>query len=285
MGTLIPASQLRVYEPLASFPESERGQWAAYIESDLAPPAAWSYREAVPSGVAHVGLVVPVAGDHAYVRRVHGEWLVCPWTPQVSVLTGILAVHDSVPLELADGVAERETRWATSELQRLQRQRATLRDNVLTAAWHVPLRWLAAFEDAERILTAERPPARSRSGGRPRQRGAVRLRYETDLVTALARLERALSILTEAGMDEDLVEPVAELASWMGSFDADSLVELDYGELSGLIPAGELETDRSAGEIWACLEAMEVGDLDESRRRYSLLAAWWDQIRSIERSN
>jgi hypothetical protein len=30
---------------------------------------------------------------------------------------------------------------------------------------------------------------------------------------------------------------------------------------------------------------MELGDVEESRRRYSELAAWWEQIRSVERGN
>ena len=66
---------------------------------------------------------------------------------------------------------------------------------------------------------------------------------------------------------------------------ADSTLELDYWGLTGLLATEELEADRSAGEIWACLEAMELGDVDESRRRYSELAAWWEQIRSVERAN
>ncbi|GAC1367253.1 MAG: hypothetical protein NVSMB32_12130 [Actinomycetota bacterium] len=285
MGSVIPASQLRVYEPLASFCEEERLRWAEYIEADRSPPAAWSYREAFESGAGHVGLLVPVAGEHAYVRRVNGVWLVCPWSPQVSVLTGILAVHEAVPNELADSLREHETSWASTELARLQEAHPTPRDNVLTAAWHVPLRWLAAFDDAERIVTSERTSPKIRPSGPAREAGIVRLRYETDLVTAVARLDRALAILTEADMDDEVVEPVEELADWMRSFDPESAVELDYGSLSGLIPVGDLEADRSAGEIWACLEAMELGDVDESRRRYSLLATWWEQVRSIERTN
>lgn len=282
---MIPASQLRIYQPLASFPDDARRRWQRYIESDQTPPPTWSYREAVEPGGAHVGLLVPVAAEHAWVRRTHGTWLVCPWSPQVSVLTGILAVHETVPGELADAASEHEASWASAELARLQEDQAAPRDNVLTSAWHVPLRWLAAFDDAERILTAERPAPRNQQGRRAGQRGAVRLRYETDLATAHTRLERAVAILMDAGMDDVIVTPVAELAEWVGSFDPESTVELDYGGLADLIGTEDLENDRSAGEIWACLEAMELGDLDESRRRYSLLSAWWEQVRAVERSN
>jgi hypothetical protein len=232
-----------------------------------------------------VGLMYPVAGEHAYVRRVNGNWFVCPWSIQVSVLTGILAFRTTVPGIGDVLVPEDEADRASSELERLRRQNPGLRDNVATAAWHVPFRWLAAFDDAERILTAERGIPRVGPAGRAGQRGAVRVRYETELALAVTRLERARDILERGGMDESIVAPVAELAEWMSGFDPDSTLELDYWGLTGLLATEELEADRSAGEIWACLEAMELGDVDESRRRYSELAAWWEQVRAVERAN
>ena len=39
-GDMVPSSQLRVYEPLESFPEELRARWAAYIEADVAA-AVW----------------------------------------------------------------------------------------------------------------------------------------------------------------------------------------------------------------------------------------------------
>jgi hypothetical protein len=287
---MVPSSQLRVYEPLDSFPEDVRARWAAYIEADVALPMAWPYRQTIfasPGSLdGGVGLLYPVAGEHAFVRRVNGNWFVCPWSIQVSVLTGILAFRSAVPDDMAAIlVPEGEAERAALELERMRTENPALRDHVATAAWHVPFRWLAAFDDAERILTAERGGPRVGPAGRAGQRGAVRLRYETDLALAITRLRRAMDILEQGGMDESIVTPVSELAEWMSGFDADSQLELDYWGLAGLVSTEELEADRSAGEIWACLEAMELGDVDESRRRYSELAAWWEQVRAVERAN
>src|SRR2546423_14937893 len=81
MGAMVPSSQLRVYEPLESFPETERARWTAYIESDVALPTAWPYRQtsfhSPGSGNGAVGLMYPVAGEHAYGRRVNGHLVVC----------------------------------------------------------------------------------------------------------------------------------------------------------------------------------------------------------------
>jgi len=286
MGAMVPASQLRVYEPLESFPEDRRQRWARYIESGAPLPVSWPYREAAHEGLGHVGLLYPVPGEHAYVRRLNGGWLVCPWDNRVGVLTGILDFRGAAPAGVADVlVPGPEAARAAVELERLRRENPGVRDNVVTAAWQVPFRWLAAFDDAERILTSERPSPKLGPLNRAGDRGAVRLRYETDLSLGVARLRRARDILDEAGMDESIVMPVAELADWMAGFDADSTVELDYWSLTGLIPVEDLETDRSAGEISACLEAMELGDIEESRQRYSALATWWEQVRSVERTN
>src|SRR3989440_8231301 len=265
MDAMVPASQLRVYEPLDSFPEEERRRWARYIEADAPLPRAWSYCETTFHGPGHVGLIYPVSGDHAYVRRVHGQWLVCPWSVQVGGLTGVLSFGSAVSAGVAHVlVPDTEAARAASEIERLRRENPAARDNVAIAAWHVPFRWLAAFDDTERILTAERPSARLGPASLAGERGAVRIRYETDLALGVTRLRRAHDILDEAGLDKTIVTPVGELADWMSGFDADSILELDYWGLSSLVSVEDLEADRSAGEIWACLEAMELGDVDES---------------------
>jgi hypothetical protein len=275
--SMVPASQLRVYEPLAAFPEELRCRWAAALDAGSPGARPRSYRDTGASGL--VGLLYPVEADHASVRRVNGEAVACPISVRMGVLAGILACQDG-PDAGGFAVPEAEVLRAAEELDRLRHENPARRDHVSYAAWHVPFRWLAAFDDAERILTPERPHP-----GAATTRPALRIRYETELSLASGRLRRAQGILDGAGMDESIVTPVAELADWLAGFDAESRLELDYGGLAALIPPGALEADRSAGEIWACLEAMELGDLDECERRYAQLAAWWDQVRCVERQN
>ncbi len=271
---MVPSSQLRVYEPLESFPEEARSRWAATIRAGTSLPPPWPYRELAfgndngGGDTPAVGLLYPAAGEHAFVRRVNGRWLVSPWSIELGVLTGILAFRTAVSGDVAEVlVPDREAERAASELEALRQRNPGQRDNVATVAWHVPFAWLVAFDDGERLLSV---------GG---------LRYETDLSLALSRLSRARQILEDSAMEDSIAGPVAELADWMGGFDPESTVELDYWSLTGVVPAEELEADRSAGEIWACLEATELGDLDESRRRFLQLTAWWDRVRSLERAS
>lgn len=268
--SMVPASQLRVYEPLGSFPEHQRARWGRAL-SGLAEPRPWAYRDAA-GGPGEVGLLFPVEAGQARVRRIHGEELACPWSVRMGVLAAVVACHDD---DDACGslVSQAEVEAAAGELARLQVEQPAERDHVLFSAWHVPMRWLAAFDDAERVL--------ERSG----RTGVIRLRYETDLAVGIGRLQRAEAILDGARMAPGMIAPVTDLAAWLAGFDPGSTLELDYAGLTTLMAPEALEADRSAGEIWACLEAMELGDLDECHRRYADLAAWWDEIRSVERRN
>jgi hypothetical protein len=214
----------------------------------------------------------PSGGDHAFVRRANGSWLVCPWRTRFRTLAGLLAFRGALPEEIADVfVPAPEAARVQAELDRVRAAEPGIRSHVTSASWHVPLRWFAAFEDAERILSEDGED--------------VRVRYETDLGTAASRASRGLAILREAGMSEELTGPVADLAEWLTQFPRQSLLELDYGGVAALMSEEELRADRSAGELWACLEALEVGDVEESRGRYSDLAEWWAEIRSRETAN
>jgi len=92
----------------------------------------------------------------------------------------------------------------------------------------------------------------------------VPIRHETDLAVGVAGLRRDHDILEEASLDESIVTPVG-MADWMSSFHADSIPDLNY--------CGPLEPRLRRGarggllrrEMWACLEAMELGDVDEAR--------------------
>ena len=124
------------------------------------------------------------------------------------MLAGLLAFRDSVPEEVAEAfVPEEEARRAASELAQLDEDHPEVRSHILHANWHVPLRWFAAFDDSERILTEDKE--------------GLRIRYESTLSTAAARLERALEILEGSWIDESVTEAVRELLEWLADFPED----------------------------------------------------------------
>jgi hypothetical protein len=266
---------LRVYQPLAAFPPRERAEWAAYVEAGQALPASLLIGREERRGLARaLGLAVGSEREHALVERVGDVVYLCPLRTELRTLQSLVAFHSSVPDEVADAfVSAGDVERAERTLERWDRERPGSRSHILQAAWHVPLPWFALFEDDERRLLETRP-------GQP-----ARLTYQTAMAKARGRVSRALSILQQLMEEAEMVVAAEELRGWLHDFDADSLVQLDYGGLTRAIPFEELAEDHSAAQVWEALEALEEGDLDRSSELYRGLSERWSALRGREASN
>jgi hypothetical protein len=269
---MVPSSFLRVYEPLDEFAPKERARWQAYIDRGARLPSKVMYRDIAFEENKQTGMLHPLVAEHAFVRRVNGSWYVCPWRVRLRMLVGLLAFRNNLPGEAAEAfVPEDQAERVIAELERLRRDDPDMRANIASAPWHVPLRWFVPFDDGEKIMTIEN--------------GTTRVRYETDMVTATVRLQRAVDVLKTSGLPDGVVETVEELNEWVAEFPRSSLIELDYGSVADLFSQEELELDRSAGEVWASIEALEMGDLEEASRRYSELMQLWSRVQALENAN
>jgi hypothetical protein len=266
---------LRVYQPLAAFPPHERAEWATYVESGQALPASLLVGREERRGLARaLGLSVAAEREHALVERVGDVVYVCPLRTELRTLQSLVSFRSSVPDEVADAfVSERDVERATRALERWSRDQPGSRSHIQQSAWHVPLPWFALFEADERRLV-------SPASGQP-----ARLSYQTSMAKARARISRALAILQELMEDAEMVVAAEELREWLHAFDPDSLVQLDYGGLTKVIAFEQLAEDRSAGDVWDALEALEEGDLDRSSELYRLLSERWSALRGRESSN
>lgn len=269
---MVPSSYLRIYEPLDSFSPKEQERWRAYISAGARLPSTISYRDIVFEENKQTGMLHPLVAEHAFVRRVNGVYYVCPWRVKLRMLVGLLAFRNNLPDGTAEAfVPENQAERVIAELEKLRQDDPEMRANIASAPWHVPLRWFVPFDDSEKLVTVETEK--------------TRVRYETDLVTARDRVERALNILRGSGMPEGVIGAVAELNEWVREFPTESIIELDYGSVADLFSEEALELDRSAGEVWASLEALEVGDLEEATRLYSRLVEWWGRVQALESAN
>jgi hypothetical protein len=252
---------------LEAFPIEERELWRDAREHPhelREVPAArqWLVGASLPHGEV-------LAAEGAFSRSVDGRLLVCPWRTRLRMLAGLLAFRGSVPEEVAEAfVPEREARRAAHELAVLGENHPEVRSHILHANWHVPLRWFAAFDDTERILTEDK--------------NGLRIRYETNLADARARLERAVAILETSWIDESVRDAVRELLGWLEGFVEDGLVELDYSSVAGVFGDEELIDDHSAAEVWACLEALVESDVVRAGRTFGTLSERWTEVRAHE---
>jgi hypothetical protein len=275
MRAVIPCAYLRVFRPLETFPDDERSEWERYIVAGgRAAPIRPVYRQEAQFGDGRLGLIASDdGGERADIRLVEGRYFVCPWRTRLRVLASILSLRESAPFEMADAfVPDAEARRAARELARLKRREPSAVPAMLQSPWHVPIRWFVLVDEDERHLVET-------------EGGEYRLYYWTPISVARRRAERALQLVRRSEL-APVAELVKELVQWLSSFHLESMVELDYAEVSSLFTWDELDNDHSGREIQEAIEAVrQVRGMSRAVDLYQAVAARWAEARSRESLN
>ncbi|MEV4410582.1 hypothetical protein [Catellatospora sp. NPDC049609] len=270
------AAYLRVYEPLTAFaPERERF-WRRYVDegravgvSDGPGRQRATVLEALGAGWSRL----PDLPDEAYVMQgLTGQAevpLVCPWNLRVRVAEAALQARDGVPQVLADAfVPPVLVDLAQTVVGQI---RAEDRMHEQVATWGVPLRWFVLVSPAERDLVLEP--------------GRRVLRYRTEIGKARQRAHKGLRVLRRTLGDVPITESLRETARWLESFHPGSVIELDYGGLTGLLSDDALRDDDSVELVATGLAGLEREDGDAATAAYEQLVQRWRAIQLLERSN
>ncbi|WP_028804532.1 hypothetical protein [Streptomyces sp. 142MFCol3.1] len=277
-SVIVPyASYLRVYEPLAAFPEPERGRWARYARRADRPSYQDELRRSLADLLPTPPVPVPVhESGEAFVLEVEGVVCVCPWQTR---LRGWLALGDlaeEFPAPVLDAVLPPLVRHqATQDYERWLAANPDARPWIRSATWQVPLNWFVLVSDEEREYEKGAGPG----GAEPV------LRYRTPMVQARRRTARALKTLKDTLDDGPLIEGLVDVGRWLEEFHPRSLVELDYGGLVHALPAGHLEGDHSAADVAEGIEALRAGDGATAGEAYGRLVERWRAVRDRRSAN
>jgi hypothetical protein len=310
-GARVPyAAYLRVYEPLAAFPEAERDHWYRYAAAGPRRTAQDELREALADLVATPPVAVPAheTGD-AFVTEVNGVVHVCPWRTRLRRWLALEELPARLPGPVLDAVLPPVVRGqAAADYERWRAEHPDARPWIRDASWHVPVRWFALFADEEREFE---PSAEAADGSKQ-----PLLRYRTPMVEARRRTARALRVLREAASaarraeraaeaggagaaaeepdggvvrgdsalargTEALAEGLVDVGRWLEEFHPRSLVELDYGGLVHAVPPGALAEDRSAADVAEGLAALREGDGERAGEAYERLVERWRAVREL----
>jgi hypothetical protein len=269
------AAYLRVYEPLGAFPEPERAHWARYARRADRPSYQDELRRSLADLLPTPPIAVPVheSGD-AFVLEIDGVTCVCPWRTRLRGWQALGEIEGELPPTVLDAVLPPVVRdQAAQDYERWLARNPDARPWIRTATWQVPLNWFVLVSDEERRYdkgTAEVPPV---------------LRYRTPMVQARRRVARALRTLKETVEESALIDGLLDVGRWLEEFHPRSLVELDYGGLVHVLPAGELEDDHSAADVAGGIEALRRGDSAAAGAAYGRLAERWRSVRDRRSAN
>jgi hypothetical protein len=260
-------SYLRVYEPLAAFPEPERSHWARYAKRGSHPSAQDELRRSLADLLPTPPVPVPVheSGD-AFVAAVDGVTCVCPWRTRLRGWQALEGLSELLPAPVLDAALPPVVRrQAAADYELWMERNPDARPWIRSATWHVPVRWFVLFEDSEREYTKG-------------EQGLV-LRYRTPMVQARRRVARGLRTLRDALEEGPLIDGLVDVGRWLEEFHPRALVELDYGGLVHAVAEGQLAEDHSAAEVAEGLVALREGDGERAGAAYEKLAERWREIR------
>ncbi|MFJ3758955.1 hypothetical protein [Streptomyces sp. NPDC090080] len=275
-SVIVPyAAYLRVYEPLAAFPEPERGHWTRYARRSERPSYQDELRRSLADLLPTPPVPVPVQESaEAFVLEVDGVVCVCPWRTRLRGWQALQELPEELPNLVLDAMLPPVVRrQATMDYERWLARNPDARPWIRTATWQVPLNWFVLVSDEERRYekgTGEIPPM---------------LRYRTPMVQARRRVARALRTLKDTIDEGPLIDGLVDVGRWLEEFHPRSLVELDYGGLVHALPAGDLEGDRSAADVAAGIEALRQGDGAAAGEAYGRLVERWRAVRDRRSAN
>ncbi|MGW2706140.1 hypothetical protein [Streptomyces sp. NPDC001340] len=269
------AAYLRVYEPLAAFPEPERTHWARYARRPDRPSYQDELRRSLADLLPTPPIPVPVhESSDAFVLDVDGVVCVCPWRTRLRGWQALGELAEELPASVLDAVLPPLVRHqAAQDYERWLARNPDARPWIRTATWQVPLNWFVLVSDEERQYekgSGEVPPM---------------LRYRTPMVQARRRVARALRTLRDTIEEGPLIDGLVDVGRWLEEFHPRSLVELDYGGLVHAVPAGELEGDHSAADVADGIEALRRGDGMAAGEAYGRLVERWRAVRDRRSAN
>jgi hypothetical protein len=270
------ASYLRVYEPLAAFPDRERRFWESYASSAEVPDRSGGviaeHRRSLLNLLGRPPMAVPPhESSEAFVLVVERAPLICPWQTRLRSWVALEEMRQRLPaslvgLFLPPVVVEQ----AMADLERWRGTHPDVTPHILTSTWHVPVRWFAAFGQEERVIRL----------------GSERsLYYRTPMVEARRRIARALRVLRTTVEDGPLASGVENLGRWLEEFHPRSHLELDYGGLVNLLDDDTLTRDESARDVTEGLAALAVGDSPAAVSAYERMMERWRTVRALEHAS
>ncbi|MHA6801577.1 hypothetical protein [Bounagaea algeriensis] len=278
---------LRVYEPVSALGESQRERAVAALERGAVDPVdagkveqrLWLRTQLTmpPQLLPGADAREPVLTlDAAEVpsgpsATVGPEPLVCPLDLRGRAAAALVGFLDSAEQPLRTATMPISPEQAKARASAVVNELSDSVVHILSSTWSIPLPWFALIDPNERSIV-------SRDDRR-------RVYWHTAMADARRRVARAHSVCEQSLGEEGPTRVLKETGKWLEHFHPHSAVELDYGGLVRMMTDEVVDSDSSAEDVHAILDAMEAGDSDEVSERYEQLRDFWAEYAARERRN
>jgi len=285
---------LRVYEPLSAFDENvadrlrealetghldystvgerERDMW---LRSQLSTPPTMLPGELANGDPSPRALRDVLVLDPAEVPGEVGDGpLVCPLdlrARSAAALVGFLSTaHPALRTVALDATVDAVREKAASVLSELPGGAV----HIVSTTWTVPLPWFTMVDPAARhlVLATREDPRRQAC-------------WRVAMGDARQRVTKAHGLASQAMGEQGPTKVLEDTGRWLEHFHPESAVELDYGGLVQLLEDAELESDSSAADVNAIVDALEREDVEEIAARFEKLRDFWGDLAVRERFN
>ena len=288
---MLPLAQaeLRVYEPLAAFPDDVQAGFQRARHLSRAQVEETARRRSRSRLVRDVTDPFPHQDDLVRVLKVPavdadgqpGAGVSEFYCPEEMALRSELAavqLEGSMRADTFSLAVPEAARQANLERLAARAERSGMFDQVdqdeqlqvrtRTAVWGVPAGWFTLFgrEDPVEVERAEAE--------------VVGARMTTSLTAALERGRRAAVVLSLHAPDLDLLDDVTSLVAWLQSFHPDAHLELDYGPLAALV-----WPDDSVFDVQTAIDSLEEGDMSTAVLANHRMVRRWLAVRQLGRAS
>jgi hypothetical protein len=263
-------ASLRIYEPLTAFSKEDQSRWSQILVST--PTGRDEQQRALRRTIAAEPPALKLDGAH--VLEIDEKKYVAPWSTAARCWAALDDFKSSLPFTISIFFLPKEIENALSLNSEGIEDKVS---HIITATWSIPPRWFALFEPSERIRGTN-------------DDGAYTI-LRTSISNAKQRCLFAHQAVVNAFGSGPIEQEIADLLEWLSIFDANSIVECDYGGLAiylekSLIENGQpgLNADNSVEDVARSLAGLAAGDGALAGQGYERLVTRWRRVAAFEQA-
>ena len=204
-------ASLRIYEPIDVFPDFQKRVWNKLLINSNSKNI-----EQVRALKRIVTTEVPILqNDEVHIIELEGKKYCCPWSSLNRTFHALYNFKAAMPHQIFNYfVGDSFEKEIFSSAQAVQDKIS----HIKSETWNIPPRWFGLFKPEERLFGRD-------------ENGAFTY-FRTNLTNAIKRCKFMHKIVLATFGIGPIEQEIRELIEWLGTFDQNSLIELDYAGLA-----------------------------------------------------